>query len=79
MPIGKSNDLIGIRTRDLPACSIVPQPTEKYKHPNQKSKNYTKKLENSEETYWLKARTVEPADMAVAREWLCIQTSIARQ
>jgi hypothetical protein len=22
----KSNDLIGIRTRDLPACSIVPQP-----------------------------------------------------
>jgi hypothetical protein len=25
--IEKSNDLIGIRTRDLPACSIVPQPT----------------------------------------------------
>jgi hypothetical protein len=24
--IEKSNDLIGIRTRDLPACSIVPQP-----------------------------------------------------
>jgi hypothetical protein len=23
----KSNDLIGIRTRDLPACSILPQPT----------------------------------------------------
>jgi hypothetical protein len=23
----KSNDLIGIRTHDLPACSIVPQPT----------------------------------------------------
>jgi hypothetical protein len=23
----KSNNLIGIRTRDLPACSIVPQPT----------------------------------------------------
>jgi hypothetical protein len=23
----KTNDLIGIRTRDLPACSIVPQPT----------------------------------------------------
>jgi hypothetical protein len=23
----KSNDLIGIRTRDLPACSVVPQPT----------------------------------------------------
>jgi hypothetical protein len=23
----KSNDLIEIRTRDLPACSIVPQPT----------------------------------------------------
>jgi hypothetical protein len=23
----KSNDLIGYRTRDLPACSIVPQPT----------------------------------------------------
>jgi hypothetical protein len=25
--IEKSNDLIGIRSRDLPACSIVPQPT----------------------------------------------------
>jgi hypothetical protein len=25
--IEKSNDLIGIRTRDLPACSVVPQPT----------------------------------------------------
>jgi hypothetical protein len=25
--IEKSNDLIGIRTRDLPACSTVPQPT----------------------------------------------------
>jgi hypothetical protein len=23
----KSNDLIGTRIRDLPACSIVPQPT----------------------------------------------------
>jgi hypothetical protein len=23
----KSNDLIGNRTRDLPACSVVPQPT----------------------------------------------------
>jgi hypothetical protein len=23
----KSGDLIGIRTRDLPACSVVPQPT----------------------------------------------------
>jgi hypothetical protein len=27
MPIEKSNDLIGNRTRDLPACSILPQPT----------------------------------------------------
>jgi hypothetical protein len=26
--IKKSNDLIGNRTRDLPACSIVPQPTK---------------------------------------------------
>jgi hypothetical protein len=25
--IEKSNELIGNRTRDLPACSIVPQPT----------------------------------------------------
>jgi hypothetical protein len=25
--IEESNDLIGNRTRDLPACSIVPQPT----------------------------------------------------
>jgi hypothetical protein len=27
MSIEKSNDLIGNRTRDIPACSIVPQPT----------------------------------------------------
>jgi hypothetical protein len=26
MPIEKSSDLIGNRTRHLPACSIVPQP-----------------------------------------------------
>jgi hypothetical protein len=26
-PIEKSNDFIGIRTRYLPACNIVPQPT----------------------------------------------------
>jgi hypothetical protein len=25
--IEKSSDFIGTRTRDLPACSIVPQPT----------------------------------------------------
>jgi hypothetical protein len=25
--IEKSNDLMGNRTRDLPACNIVPQPT----------------------------------------------------
>jgi hypothetical protein len=25
--IEKSNDFIGVRTRDLPACGIVPQPT----------------------------------------------------
>jgi hypothetical protein len=27
MSIEKSNDRIGIQTRDLPACSIAPQPT----------------------------------------------------
>jgi hypothetical protein len=27
MPMKKSNDSIGNRTRDLPACSAVPQPT----------------------------------------------------
>jgi len=27
MPMKKSNDTIGNRTRDLPACSAVPQPT----------------------------------------------------
>jgi len=27
MPMKNSNDTIGIRTRDLPACSAVPQPT----------------------------------------------------
>jgi hypothetical protein len=29
--IEKSSDLIGNRTRDLPACSIVPQPTGRLK------------------------------------------------
>jgi hypothetical protein len=33
----KSNDLIGNRTRDLPACSIVPQPTTLPRAPVMKS------------------------------------------
>jgi hypothetical protein len=31
----KFNDLIGNRTRDLPACSTVPQPTALQRAPNQ--------------------------------------------
>jgi hypothetical protein len=34
----KSNDLNGNRTRDLPTCSVVPQPTTDY------SLKYTKML-----------------------------------
>jgi hypothetical protein len=30
----KSSDLVGIRTRDLPVCSIVPQPTTLPRAPN---------------------------------------------
>jgi hypothetical protein len=32
--IDESNDRIGIRTRELPACSIVPQPTKLPRAPN---------------------------------------------
>jgi hypothetical protein len=32
--IEKSTDLIGFRSRDLPACSIVPQPTTLPRDPN---------------------------------------------
>jgi hypothetical protein len=32
--IENSNDLIGIRTRDLPACSMVPQPTTQPRAPS---------------------------------------------
>jgi hypothetical protein len=31
--IEKSNDLIGTRTRDLPVCSILPQPTKLLRAP----------------------------------------------
>jgi hypothetical protein len=43
----RSNDLIGNRTRDLPACSIVSQPTTlpHARHPNGISKEATKKTE----------------------------------
>jgi hypothetical protein len=34
----ESNDFNGIRTRDLPACSVVPQPTTL---PSARAKNYT--------------------------------------
>jgi hypothetical protein len=32
MSIKNSSDTIGNRTQDLPACSAVPQPTEKYRY-----------------------------------------------
>jgi len=34
MSVKKSNDTIGNRTRDLPACSVVPQPTALPRAPN---------------------------------------------
>jgi hypothetical protein len=34
MSMKKSNDTIGNRTRDLPACSVVPQPTAPPRAPN---------------------------------------------
>ena len=40
-----SNDIIGDRTRDLPVCSAVPQPTappRKYKVDQIKKNNYAK-------------------------------------
>jgi hypothetical protein len=43
----KNNDLIGIRTRYLPACSIVPQPTMLPRAPNVKY-NYLYNLINSQ-------------------------------
>jgi hypothetical protein len=36
--IEKTNDLIGNRTRDLPACSTVPQPTAPLRAPNKEHK-----------------------------------------
>jgi hypothetical protein len=33
MPMKNSNDTIGNRTRDLPACSAVPQPTAPLRAP----------------------------------------------
>jgi hypothetical protein len=38
--IEKSNDLIGTRTCDLPACSIVSQPTTLPGAPNEHSSGY---------------------------------------
>ena len=37
MPVKKSNDTIGNRTRDLPACSVVPQPTAPPRAPTVKT------------------------------------------
>jgi hypothetical protein len=37
----KSNDLIGNQTRDLPACSIVPQPTTLPRAPNNNNNIFT--------------------------------------
>jgi hypothetical protein len=34
MSMKKSNDTIGNQTRDLPACSAVPQPTAPLRAPN---------------------------------------------
>jgi hypothetical protein len=46
--VEKSNDNIGKRTRDIPACSMVPQPTTLLRLPNKK---YTKETYNSKEDY----------------------------
>jgi hypothetical protein len=66
----KSNDLIGIRTRNLPACSVVPRPTTLPRaHPPQPEKmvvasgnTESKKLEKN-----LKYCMTEPLAQVVSR------------
>ena len=45
MPKKNSNDTIGIRTRHLPACSIMPQPTAPTRAPRILKTHYILKLE----------------------------------
>ena len=49
-PMKNSNDTIGNRTRDLPTCSAVPQPTALRRAPKQNRTNYFKKKILKEET-----------------------------
>jgi hypothetical protein len=37
----KSNDLIGNRTRDIPTCGIVPQPTTLQRNTHENKKSYS--------------------------------------
>jgi len=50
-----SNDIIGNRTRDLPACSAVPQPTASPRSPNKLTynvENYTCVLLNTSQNIY---------------------------
>jgi len=57
MSIKKSSDTIGNRTRKLPACSTVPQPTALLRAPQQSNKDVNLRIslsKSSEITFWLK-------------------------
>ena len=69
----KSNDTIGDRTRDLPACSAVPQPTapprappvitnhlKMFKHTNQTTSQPTNLHSKGQSTFW-KPNTPPPS------------------
>jgi len=47
----KSNETIGNRTRDLPACSAVPQPTVPLRAPNMYNKQNDKAVMN-DTVFW---------------------------
>ena len=46
MSMKNSNDTIGNRTRDLPACSAVPQPTATPRAPGAESGKNKKSIQN---------------------------------
>jgi len=50
MPMKNPNDTIGNRTRDLPACSAVPQPTASPRAPTDNSRNNSNKKKQGRDT-----------------------------
>jgi len=53
-----SNDTIGNRTRDLPTCSAVPQPTVPLRAPRLHVKMLTTEKLNIFKSTWFRAQTV---------------------